>query len=75
VCGGLQSLGVTWRWSVLTHLMAALLTTALLVAGGIYPDGHFDTVTKMTGANKDDVIKEAVDAGKTLFIRFIASEG
>jgi len=29
----------------------------------------------MTGANKDDVIKEAVDAGKTLFIRFIASEG
>jgi hypothetical protein len=55
--------------------MAALLTTALLVAGGIYPDGHFDAVTKMTDSNKDQVIKDAVDSGKTLFVRFIASEG
>ena len=55
--------------------MAAFLTTTALLLAGIYPDGHFDTVTKMTDANKDDVIKSAVDAGKTLFVRFIASEG
>ena len=53
--------------------MALLLTAALL--GSIYPEGHFDTVTKLTKANIDATIKEQVDAGKTLFVRFIASEG
>jgi len=56
-------------------VMAVLLTTALLVSAGIYPDGHFDAVTKMTADNKDATIKAAVDSGKTLFVRFIASEG
>ena len=54
-------------------MAAALLS--FLALGGIYPDGHFDTVTKLTADNKDDVIKSTVDAGKTLFVRFIASEG
>ena len=53
--------------------MAAVLLTAALLA--IYPDGHFDSVTKIGKANVDSVIKEHVDAGKTLFVRFIASEG
>jgi len=58
--------------------MAVLVTATLLALGGIYPDGHFapdGPVTKLTDANKDDVIKSAVDNGKTLFVRFIASEG
>jgi len=42
---------------------------------GIYPDGHFDHVTKMTEATFEDVVKKEVDAGKTLFVRWIASEG
>ena len=54
-------------------MAAALLS--FLALGGMYPDGHFDTVTKLTADNKDDVIKSNVDAGKTLFVRFIASEG
>ena len=52
-------------------MAAALLTTALLA--GIYPDGHFDTVTKLGKANVDTVIKDTIDSGKTLFVRFIAS--
>jgi hypothetical protein len=54
--------------------MAALAIGALLAAG-IYPDGHFDTVTKLTTDNFDGFIKEQVDAGKTAFVRWIASEG
>ena len=46
--------------------MAALLVTAALLSS-IYPDGHFQSVTKLTASN--------IDAGKTLFVRFIASEG
>jgi len=47
-----------------------------LAAAGIYPDGHFDYVTKVTDESQfTDLIKEEVDAGKTLFVRWIASEG
>ncbi len=54
--------------------MALRLLTAALLAG-IYPDDHFDVATKCTKDNIDDLIKTNVDGGKTLFIRFIASEG
>ena len=45
--------------------MAAL--GALLLSGslGIYPDGHFDSVTKVTTGNFEGLVKETVDAGKT----------
>lgn len=60
--------------------MAVLTTLALtlvgLAAGGIYPDGHFDYVTKVTDESQfEDLVKSEVDAGKTLFVRWIASEG
>jgi len=53
------------------------LTAALLgvVNAGIYPDDHWEYATKMTTDNADDLIKTNVDAGKTLFVRWIASEG
>lgn len=44
-------------------------------AAGIYPDGHFDVSTKLTTSNYKDVIQSTIDAGKTLMVRFIASEG
>jgi len=51
----------------------AVLTVGLL---GIYPEGHFDRVTKFTAAEKfEEAVKENVDAGKTLFVRWIASAG
>lgn len=46
-----------------------------LAQGGIYPDGHFDRCTELTADSADDFVKENVDAGKTVFIRWIASEG
>jgi|TARA_B100000768_G_scaffold166003_1_gene168990 hypothetical protein len=53
--------------------MLGVATVALLA--GIYPDGHFDKVHKCTESGFDDLIKTSVDAGKTLFVRWIASEG
>lgn len=53
-------------------VMALLVGSAM---GGIYPDGHFDVSTKLTLDNYEGVIQNAIDAGKTLMVRFIASEG
>lgn len=61
----------------------AALSTLLVVAmasvarAGIYPDGHFaeGRSTELTTNTTDDFVKEHVDAGKTVFIRWIASEG
>jgi len=54
--------------------MAALTLTAALLAG-IYPEGHFDRVTKLTTSNFESTVTSTVDAGKSLFVRWIASEG
>ena len=42
------------------------LTTGLALA--IYPDGHFDRVTKCTTSNFEGLVKEKVDAGAGLII-------
>jgi len=57
-------------FSVLIALAASTLAQA-----GIYPDGHWDRATKITVDNADEFVKTGVDAGKTVFIRWIASEG
>lgn len=41
----------------------------------IYPDDHWDYSYKMTKATFDDHVKQEVDAGRTLFVKWIASEG
>jgi len=41
----------------------------------MYPEGHFDVSMKLTQSNFDATVKENVDAGKTMFVRWIASEG
>jgi hypothetical protein len=51
------------------------LVVALAASLAIYPDGHFDRVKKCTTDNFEGFVKEEVDAGKTLFVRWIASEG
>lgn len=58
--------------------MARLLAVAFLfgTAAAIYPDDHWSYSTKLT--NQDDMdkfIKTNVDAGKTAFVRWIASSG
>ena len=52
---------------------AAGATTALLA--GIYPEGHFDKVIKLTPSNFEETVTKTVDSGKSLFVRWIASEG
>jgi hypothetical protein len=56
------------------HLVR-LLASVVLARAGIHPDGHWDRCTKLSPDNADDFVKENVDAGKTVFIRWIASEG
>lgn len=53
----------------------AILTTLMTLAVAIYPDDHWDYATKMTVDTFDAKVKEDVDAGKTLFVRWIASAG
>lgn len=60
--------------------MAALsLLVGAIVAGtvnaGIYPDDHWTYATELNEQNADEFVKINVDAGKTVFIRWIASEG
>jgi hypothetical protein len=56
-------------------MAVAFAALYLVPAGAIYPEGHFDHVIRMNTDNFDSVIKENVDAGKTLFVRWIASPG
>ena len=68
--------------NLLRHLNLLLvgLSIIFLVAAhqvhAIYPAGHFDTVTKITDKDHlDAVVQENIDAGRTLFVRWIASPG
>jgi hypothetical protein len=51
------------------------LIAAAILATGIYPNGHWDHATRLTEKNFEPFVKEQVDAGKTLFVRWIASAG
>jgi len=57
--------------------LSVVLTLSLtsLASAGIYPDGHWDRATELSTENADACVKENVDKGKTVFIRWIASEG
>ena len=62
-----------WRLQCCTTMALAVLTVGLLA--GIYPEGHFDRVVKLTTSNFEETVTTTVDSGKTLFVRWIASEG
>jgi len=61
--------------------MAAMLRLLLAVAvlaiatASIYPDDHWNYSTKLSEDNFDSYIQKQIDAGKTTFVRWIASEG
>ena len=54
---------------------AALATMAHHDVQAIYPDNHFDYSTKLTQDNFESTIQSEIDAGKTVFVRWIASPG
>lgn len=59
--------------SRLVRLSLALLASAAAVVA-IYPDDHWSYSTKLTTSNYADAIQTEIDNGKTVFVRFIASE-
>ena len=60
---------------LIIFVISSLLAIANASNGGIYPEGHWDYSTKLTTANFDGIVKDNIDKGKTLFVRWIASEG
>ena len=65
-------------FTMMTRRFGLLATTLLAtsVNAGIYPSGHFDHVTLIDEATiLEDQIDTSLAEGKTLFIRWIASEG
>jgi len=54
-------------------LVGAVLTS--VANAGIYPDDHWSFATSLDEKNADEFVKSNVDAGKTVFVRWIASEG
>ena len=67
-----QLVAVPWSTVVGATPMALV---AALAALAIYPDDHWKSATKLTTANFESFVTEQVDAGKTLFVRWIASAG
>jgi len=64
-------------FSTLAGVLAAVSIVVTSAGGGgnIYPDGHWERSTELNTDNVDDFVQDNVDAGKTVFIRWIASEG
>lgn len=68
------------RRALLRVLGAALLlllcNNQILQVQAIYPDGHFNYVHQIQdGDQLTSLISSTIDAGKTLFVRWIASPG
>lgn len=60
----------------MTRLVLGLGLLASFANGSFYPEGHFDRVQKVTDYGLFlDFIDEQIEQGKTVFTRFIASEG
>ena len=80
-CGGFKASRRVYKKKMAPLLtksavLLAALSTAQLAAASFYEQGHFDRVTKITSESTfDRLIKQAMDEDKTLFVRFIASEG
>jgi len=56
--------------------MLGVLATASVAQAGIYPDDHWNYATKLSSDDEyDALVQSSIDAGQTLFIRWIASEG
>ena len=54
--------------------VALFVSSAVLVVNAIYPDDHWNFSTKLTTSNYAETIQSEIDGGKTVFVRFIASE-
>jgi len=51
------------------------LSALASVANAIYPDDHWSHSTRLTTDNFESSVQAAIDEGKTMFVRWIASSG
>lgn len=58
-----------------SHLAVIAIALVIGLAEAIYPSDHWNYSTKLTLDNYVSKIQREIDAGKTVFVRFIASEG
>lgn len=54
-------------------IVGVIVSSAIVQA--IYPDNHWSYSTKLTTTNFESTIRKEIDAGKTVFVRWIASPG
>lgn len=59
----------------LSYLAMITIVVVIGLAEAIYPSDHWNYSTKLTLDNYVSKIQDEIDAGKTVFVRFIASEG
>lgn len=57
-------------WSCFHAVAAALLARGV---AAIYPNDHWSYSTKLTQENFESTVQNEIDAGRTLFVRWIAS--
>ena len=62
---------MTKLWSLSSSLL--LLAAMALGVTAIYPEDHFDRVEKLSASNFDSFVQTEIDAGRTVFVRWIAS--
>jgi len=55
--------------------LLVLASTCVLGSMGIYPEDHWNHSTKLTKDNFDVTVQSEIDAGRTFFVRWIASKG
>lgn len=61
------------RNTVATVLLGLLLALTFHTTQAIYPSDHWSHSTQLTESNFEETIQAEIDAGKTMFVRWIAS--
>ena len=64
--------------SAVAALAAAASVSSIPVAlarPSLYPEDHWSHSTRLTEANFESTVRSEIDAGRTLFVRWVASEG
>ena len=55
-------------WS--KRLFIALVAMPMMIQA-IYPDDHWNYSKKLTASTFDDIVEEEINAGRTLFVRYV----
>ena len=56
-------------------LRSIAISLLIWSVGAIYESDHWTYSTMLTNDNYESFVQDGIEAGKTVFVRFIASEG